>query len=151
MLKTFSANNRPIIHRCIDGILTYWFQSTNSLGKLDVLMVNLWPSLHTCVSDGTSCLSVFIRTFLSHYVQTAASHASHVVAVRADPHVTPAANSPAVQFNQADDMQHGVPLWGVPAPSLMGLWTGGGVGLHRGPLVTSVEAQNKCGCDSVGL
>lgn len=32
------------------------------------------------------------------------------VAVHTEPHVTPAAYPPAVQFNQADDMQ---PHWGV--------------------------------------
>lgn len=44
------ANNCPIITKCIDRVLTYWFWSTNSLEKLNVLhQVNLLPSLHTCV------------------------------------------------------------------------------------------------------
>lgn len=36
-------------------------------------------------------------------------HALHAV-VHTEPHVTPAACPLAVQFNQADDMQHDIPL-----------------------------------------
>lgn len=57
-----------------------------------------------CVIEESSCLSVFVGTFLSRGVQTVVFHAL-AVAVHADPHVTPAANPPAVQFTQADDMQ----------------------------------------------
>lgn len=99
--------------------------STNSLEKLNVLhQVNLLPSLHTCVFiDESSCLSVFGGRFLSRRVQTVAVHA-FAVAVHADPHVTPAANPPAVQFSQADDMQKGIPL-SCPSRSLIGsLWLG---------------------------
>lgn len=62
-----------------------------------------------CVLDESSCLSVFMGTFLSRRVQTVLFHA-FAVALHADPHVTPAANPPAVQFTQADDMQKGIPL-----------------------------------------
>lgn len=47
---------------------------------------------------------MFVGTFLSHGAQTVVFHA-FAVAVHADPHVTPAANPPAVQFTQANDMQ----------------------------------------------
>lgn len=40
--------------------------------------------------------------------QTVIRHALHV-AVHAESHVTPAAYPLAVQFNQADDMQHDIP------------------------------------------
>lgn len=76
-----------------------------------------------CVIDESSCLSVFGGRFLSRRVQTVAFHA-FAVAVHADPHVTPAANPPAVQFSQADDMQKGIPL-SRPSRSLIGsLWLG---------------------------
>lgn len=41
-------------------------------------------------------------------LQTVVCHALHV-AVHTEPHVTPAAYPLAVQFNQADDMQHDIP------------------------------------------
>lgn len=73
----------------------------------------------------SQCLGMF----LSHYGETVVVHAFRV-AVQADPHVTPAANPPAVQCNQADDMQYGVPLWGVPltASSDREPLAGGGLG-----------------------
>lgn len=46
-------------------------------------------------------------------LQTVVCHALHV-AVHTEPHVTPAAYPLAVQFNQADDMQHDIPLRSVP-------------------------------------
>lgn len=51
--------------------------------------------------------------------QTVVRHALHV-AVHAEPHVTPAAYPLAVQFNQADDMQHDIPLWSVPLTASLG-------------------------------
>lgn len=48
--KHLPANNCPIINKCIDRVLTYWFWSTNSLEQPNELyQVNLLPSLHTCV------------------------------------------------------------------------------------------------------
>lgn len=41
--------------------------------------------------------------------QSVVRHALHAV-VHTEPHVTPAAYPLAVQFNQADDMQHDIPL-----------------------------------------
>lgn len=41
--------------------------------------------------------------------QSVVRHALHA-AVHTEPHVTPAAYPLAVQFNQADDMQHDIPL-----------------------------------------
>ena len=51
-------------------------------------------------------------------------HALHV-AVHTEPHVTPAAYPLAVQFNQADDMQHDIPRRSVPLTASLG-------GLDRG-------------------
>lgn len=59
-LKNPTTSNCLIINKCIDGVLTYWFQDTNSLEKLNVLHeVKLLPSLHLCVLEETSCLSMF--------------------------------------------------------------------------------------------
>lgn len=60
-------------------------------------------------------------------LQTVVCHALHV-AVHTEPHVTPAAYPLAVQFNQADDMQHDIPRRNVPlAASLCGGLLAGGV------------------------
>lgn len=51
--------------------------------------------------------------------QTVVRHALHV-AIHTEPHVTPAAYPLAVQFKQADDMQHDIPLWSVPLTASLG-------------------------------
>lgn len=74
-------------------------------------------------------------------LQTVVCHALHV-AVHTEPHVTPAAYPLAVQFNQADDMQHDIPRRSVPlAASLGGSVTEGGDELHD-PSLTSLEHRS---------
>lgn len=59
-LKNPSISNCLIRNKCIEGVLTYWFQDRNSLEKLNVLHeVKHLPSLHSCVLDETSCPSMF--------------------------------------------------------------------------------------------
>lgn len=93
-------------------------------------------------------LNLYLDVFesLLASVQTVVCHASYV-AVHAEPHVTPAAYPLAVQFNQADDMQHDIPLSSVPlTASLEGfsqgvVWAAGSFGELSG-------AQIKLVCDS---
>ena len=79
-------------------------------------------------------------------LQTVVCHALHV-AVHTEPHVTPAAYPLAVQFNQADDMQHDIPRRSVPLTASLG-------GLDRGDVWTAGAlsdlsgAQIKLACDS---
>lgn len=85
-----------------------------------------------CVSE-TSCfrlkqlqLSLYqdVLESFSVSLQTVVCHALHV-AVHTEPHVTPAAYPLAVQFNQADDMHHDIPLRSVLlTASLRGLVRG---------------------------
>lgn len=63
------------------------------------------------------------------------------VAVHTDPHVTPAAYPLAVQFNQADDMQHAIPLK-HPAHNLIGGFMLGGMCKLQGTSMTSLEHKS---------
>lgn len=66
---------------------------------------------HICVLDEKLPLNLYrdvLESLLASF-QTVVCHALHV-AVHTEPHVTPAAYPLAVQFNQADDMQHDIPL-----------------------------------------
>lgn len=72
-------------------------------------------------------------------LQTVVCHALHV-AVHTEPHVTPAAYPLAVQFNQADDMHHDIPL----KSALLG--QGGMCELQDSSLTSG--AQIKLICDS---
>ncbi|KAJ8012745.1 hypothetical protein DPEC_G00046070 [Dallia pectoralis] len=98
------------------------------------------PSIHKQRSHftrhkGNICFpSIFIRASLQPLLaglQTVVLQALHV-AVHTGAHVTPAAFSLAVQFNQVDDMQHDTPLGGGPAPLLIGVPGGSRRCVNRG-------------------
>lgn len=98
-----------------------------------------------CVLDKSSCLSVFAEMFLSRRVQIVVFHAL-AVAVHANPHVTPAANPPAVQFTQADDMQ--ASLCSIPLTAASLAFGSGGLCL---PIPRWPAVQSKSACDLGGL
>lgn len=104
-------------------------------GRFKLLLQRFaWPSL-LCVPEMSSFrwkqlpLNLYqnVLESLLASLQTVSCQALHV-AVHTEPHVTPAAYPLAVQFNQADDMQHDIPQRSVPLTASSGLWMEGGRG-----------------------